>query len=134
MQWTLAIVTVFHVLPAVFWAGTTFGLALAGGTGAQRLSFPQLGAAALAILSGVGLWGLLHRGGLGRPEQVLAVGAACALAAAGLQASALPSVRRLRAASESDAIALLRRIATGQRIAAGLLAVAVAAMTSSRYV
>jgi hypothetical protein len=134
MQWTLLIVTVVHVLPAVFWAGSTFVLARAGGVGADRLAFPQLGAAALATLSGAALWGLLHRGAFAQSEQVLALGAACALTAAGLQASALPSVRRLRGASVGDAVAPRRRIAMSQRIAAGLLVVAVAAMASARYV
>ncbi|CAN7226425.1 hypothetical protein LJR230_000721 [Trinickia sp. LjRoot230] len=134
MQWTLLIVTVVHVLPAVFWAGSTFVLARAGGVGADRLAFPQLGAAALVTLSGAALWGLLHRGAFAQSEQVLALGAACALTAAGLQASALPSVRRLRGASDGDAVAPRRTIAMSQRIAAGLLVVAVAAMASARYV
>jgi hypothetical protein len=38
MQWILLIVTVVHVLPAVFWAGSTFVLARAGGVGAGRLA------------------------------------------------------------------------------------------------
>ena len=123
-----------HVLPAVFWAGTTFVLARAGGTGAERLAHPQLGAAALATVSGAILWGLLHRGAFGRPEQVLAGGAACALTAIGLQASALTSVRRQKGASDADAAGPRRRIAMSQRFATGLLIVAIAAMTSARYV
>ena len=134
MQWTLLIVAVAHVLPAVFWAGTTFVLARVGGTGAENLAYPQLGAAAFAIVSGATLWGLLHRAAFGWPEQVLAVGAACALTAIGLQASALPSVRRLRGASEADAAGLRRRIAMSQRFAAGLLIIAISAMISARYV
>jgi hypothetical protein len=39
MQWILLIVTVVHVSPAVFWAGSTFVLARAGGVGADRLAF-----------------------------------------------------------------------------------------------
>ena len=42
MQWILLIVTVVHVLPAVFWAGSTFVLTRAGRVGADRLAFPQL--------------------------------------------------------------------------------------------
>ena len=38
MQWILLIVTVVHVLPAVFWAGSTFVLTRAGGVGANLLS------------------------------------------------------------------------------------------------
>jgi hypothetical protein len=51
MQCILLIVVVVHVLPAIFWARSTFVLARAGGAGADRLAFPQLGAA-LATLSG----------------------------------------------------------------------------------
>ena len=51
MQWILLIVTVVHVLPAVFWVGSTFVLTRAGGVGADRLAFPELGAAALTTLS-----------------------------------------------------------------------------------
>jgi hypothetical protein len=47
---------------------------------------------------------------------------------------ALPSVRRLRAASKPEAVLSRRRIAMSQRIAVALLLVAVMAMTSSRYV
>jgi hypothetical protein len=131
MPLTLAIVTVLHVLPAVFWAGSTFVLAGAGGTGAERIAMPQLGAAAVTTVFGLALWALLHRG-FGRAEQVLALGAICALVAAGLQAMALPSVRRL-GGPQADIAILRRRIAASQRGAAALLAVAVAAMTVSRY-
>jgi uncharacterized membrane protein len=133
MQLTLTTVTALHVLPAVFWAGTTFVLARAGGDGAERLGHPQIGAALVTMIAGGVLWGLLHRGGFGAMERLLAVGAACAVAAAGLQALSLPAVRRLRTAGEADALAQRRRIATTQRIAAGLLAVAIVCMAASRY-
>jgi hypothetical protein len=131
MQSTLMIVSALHVLPAVFWAGTTFVLARAGGVGAERLAFPQLGAAAVTVLAGGALWGLLYRGGFGAMERPLAVGAACAIAAATLQALSLPAVRRLR--TEAEAVAPRGTIAMTQRIAAGLLAVAVVCMTVARY-
>ncbi|HEV7386669.1 MAG TPA: hypothetical protein VGN89_17420 [Phenylobacterium sp.] len=133
MQSTLMIVSALHVLPAVFWAGATFVLARAGGAGAERLAFPQLGAAAVTVVAGGALWGLLHRGGFGAMERLLAVGAACAIAAAGLQALSLPAVRDLRTAGEAGAAVARRKIAVTQRIAAGLLAVAVVCMTVSRY-
>jgi hypothetical protein len=85
------------------------------------------------VIAGVAMWGLLHRGGFGATEKLLAVGAACAVAAATLQALSLPAVRRLRTAGEADALAQRRRIATTQRIAAGLLAVAIVCMAASRY-
>lgn len=58
MLWTLLIVAIVHVLPAVFWAGATFVLARVEGTGAEHLAYPQLGAAAFATVSGATLWGL----------------------------------------------------------------------------
>jgi hypothetical protein len=134
MQLTLMIVTALHVLPAVFWAGTTFVLARAAGPGAERLAFPQMGAAAVTVIAGAALWGLLHRDVFGTMEQLLALGAVCAFAAAGLQGLSLPAVRRLRtAASEADTAAPRRRIAITQRTAAGLLAVAIICMSVSRY-
>lgn len=132
MQLTLMIVTALHVLPAVFWAGTTLAMARAGGDGLERLARPQIGAALVTVTAGGVLWSLLHRGGFGPMEKVLAVGAACAVAAAGLQAWSLPAVRRLRTAGEADAAAR-RGIAVIQRIAAGLLAVTVVCMAVSRY-
>lgn len=134
MQLTLMILAALHVLPAVFWAGTTFVLARSAGAGAERLAFPQMGAAAVTVIAGTAMWGLLHRYGFGTMEQVLALGAVCAIAAAGLQGLSLPAVQRLRtAASEADAAAPRLRIAITQRTAAGLLAVAVVCMTVSRY-
>lgn len=135
MQLILMIVAALHVLAAVFWAGSTFVLARAAGVGPERLAYPQIGAAAVAVIAGVALWGMLHASSFGMMEQVLAVGAVCALIAAALQALSLPAVRRLQtAASEADAAAPRRRIAITQRIAAGLLAVAVVCMAVSRYV
>src|SRR5437016_3456522 len=80
----IIIVLSLHVLAAVFWAGTTFALARAG-AGAAPLFRPQMGAATVAVLSGGYLFYALHRGGFGRAEQVLAAGALCAVAAAGVQ-------------------------------------------------
>ncbi|MDH7798883.1 MULTISPECIES: hypothetical protein [unclassified Beijerinckia] len=135
MQVTLMIVAVLHVLPAVFWAGTTFMLARTAGAGAEQLAIPQMGAAAVTVIAGVALWVVLHLDGSGTMERVLAVGAGCAIVAAGLQALSLPAVWRLRtAASEADAAASRGRIAIAQRVAAGLLAVAVVCMAVSRYV
>lgn len=134
MQQTLAVVTILHVLPAVFWAGSTFVLARTGAAGAERLAAPQLGAATIAILSGGVLWSLLHRGAMGGAEQVLAFAAACALAAGGLQAMSWPVVQRLGAAQQAAAVPLRRRIALSQRIAAALLVVAVIGMAGARYV
>jgi hypothetical protein len=132
MQLTLMIVAALHVLPAVFWAGTTFVLARAAGAGAERLAFPQMGAAAVTVIAGAALWSLLHRDVFGTMEQMLALGAVCAIA--GLQGLSLPAVRRLRTvASDADTGAPRRRIAITQRAAAGLLAVTIICMSVSRY-
>lgn len=86
MQITLIVTLVLHTLAGVFWAGSTFALARTAGASADRLFGPQMGAALVAIISGGYLWHLLHPSGVGRPEQVLAVGALCAILAAGVQA------------------------------------------------
>ena len=76
---------------------------------------------------------LVHAGGFGTAEQVLAAGAIAALVAAGVQvAIGGRAIRQLRAGKlgEADAQA---RIATAQRIAAVLLAVTAVCMGAARY-
>ena len=122
-----------HVLAGVFWAGSTFTLARTGSTLATALIRPQLGAAAATVLVGVGLWGLTHRYGFPPQARVLAVGALFALAALTVQASlVLPVARRMPATAPADP-ALQWRVATAQRVAAGLLAVTVICMVTARY-
>jgi hypothetical protein len=133
MLWILVIVTVLHVIPAVFWAGSTAVLARSGAAGVEDLAFPQLGAATTAILAGIALFVLNHRGAEGAGEHVLGAGAACALVAALLQVTALPRVRRLLKAADTDKPSLRKNIAVRQRIAAGLLAVTIACMVVWRY-
>jgi hypothetical protein len=117
MQLILIVLIGLHILAGVFWAGSTFTIARSGGTGASTLFGPQMGAATLTILAGVGLWGILHRGAEGPMEHTLAVGALCAVAAAGVQG----------ATHKKNPV-------KGQRIAAGLLAIAVICMAIARYV
>lgn len=52
MQTVLVVTLVLHVLSGVFWAGSTFTLARTGGTGAEKLFRPQMGAAVVAVLTG----------------------------------------------------------------------------------
>src|SRR5439155_24220086 len=85
MQTALVIALSLHVLSSVFWAGSSFALARIGGVGGEQLVFPQLGAAMIAILTGGYLGHLVHSGSFGTTEQVLAVGAAWALIADGVQ-------------------------------------------------
>ena len=133
MQATLIIALVLHVLSGVFWAGSTFALARIGGNLAERLFRPQMGAATVAIVTGGVLGFLLHRGTPGIQEYLLAIGALCALLAAAVQGASADAVKRLSAAGAGDAIAASGRVATGQRIAAALLAVTVICMAAARY-
>jgi hypothetical protein len=117
MQTLLIVLIGLHILAGVFWAGSTFAVVRSGGAGAQALFRPQMGAATITVLAGMGLWGILHRGGMGPMEHTLSLGAVCAIAAAGVQ-GATHRKNPLK----------------GQRIAAGLLAVAVICMAIARYV
>ena len=117
MQLVIIILIGLHILAGVFWAGSTFTIVRSGGTGASTMFGPQMGAATLTILAGVGLWGILHRGPHGPMEHTLALGALCAVIAAGVQG----------ATHKKNPV-------KGQRIAAGLLAIAVICMAIARYV
>jgi len=139
MQALILSVQALHVLPAVFWAGTTFALARSGGAGAETLVRAQVGAMAVTILAGAGMWMLTHRGAFGSAERVLAIGIACALLAGAIQTLfALPAARALRTAGDgqtrTEAQALRRKVAAAERVAMLLLAVTVICMTASRYV
>ncbi len=133
MQSILVVTLALHVLASVFWAGSTFALARAGGSFAEQLFRPQLGAATVAILSGTYLWYLLHVGEFGRMEQVLAIAAGSAVIAFAVQISGGKTLRDLRAKPDGD-VALRRRVAAVQRVASGLLVVTVIAMATARYV
>ncbi len=124
----LAGLTVLHVLAGVFWAGTTFAVALGGPSLAERFAGPQMGAAVLAMIAGVTLFGLVHGGGFGPGEAVLGVGALAAIAAATVQGLALPA-----AASLTDEPDAAPRVVLSQRLAAALLAVTLACMVSFKY-
>ena len=75
MQIALIIALSLHILSAVFWAGTSFTLARTGGAGGELLFRPQMGAAVIAVLTGLYLGHLAHGGAFGPAEQVLAAGA-----------------------------------------------------------
>jgi len=133
MQYALIATIVVHVLAAVFWAGTTFGLARTDGASADRLFRPQMGAAVIAVLSGFYLWSLTHAGaGFGPAEQALAAGILSAFVAAGVQgALAGPALRRLR--NSAGDVSAQKRLATAYRISAALLGVTVLTMTAARF-
>src|SRR5258706_1860313 len=100
MLYVLMAVLSLHVLSAVFWAGTSFALARTGGLGGARLFRPQMGAGFVAVITVGYLWSQLHAGGFCTPERVLAIGAACAGIAAGIQGRfgglAIRALRRRR--------------------------------------
>ncbi|HZZ93073.1 MAG TPA: hypothetical protein VFE23_10960 [Usitatibacter sp.] len=130
MQVILIAATALHVLPAVAWAGYSFALARTAAANVERLFVPQMGAACVAVLTGGWLWSLTHAGAFATPERVLAIGALASVAALAIQAiSTAPIIRRLR-----DDPELRRRAAVGQRIAAGLLGIAIVCMASARHV
>lgn len=126
MQTLLIIAIAVHVLSSIFWAGSTFVLARSGGLGAEGLFRPQIGAASIAILSGLLLWHLLHGDSFERAEMILATGAAAALLAFLIQ---LTVVRpELRSVEPSP------RVTIGYRLSAVLLVVTIISMAVSRYV
>jgi|SRR5437879_1021804 hypothetical protein len=132
MQTILMFTVALHVLSGIFWAGSTFVLARAGGAGAGELARPQMGAAAFAVLTGGILWHLLHAHSFQPQEQVLALGACCAIIAAAVQGA---SAVRMRLAHADAALASSwGSVAVHHRIAAALLAVTVICMASARYV
>jgi hypothetical protein len=122
-----------HALAAVYWTGSTFVLARDPQLSAIAQFRPQMGAAVIVVLTGAYLWHLQHEGGFGPVERVLAVGALCAIAAAGVQGALVGGGRRRLASGEIVEAEALRRIALGERIAAALLAVALICMVAARY-
>ena len=132
MQTAVIVALVLHVLSGVFWAGSTFVLARTGADQAGRLFRPQMGAAVVAVASGVALWLLLHRGTPGIQERLLELGAVSALLAAAVQALGARALRTAALASDGT-LAPSQRGGSSQRIAAVLLALAVICMAAARY-
>jgi hypothetical protein len=132
MQTILMFTVALHVLSGIFWAGSTFVLARVGGAGAKQHVRPQMGAAALAVLTGGILWNLVHGGSFQPQEQILALGALCALVAAGIQGTLATRARAAHANSAGALSAGSLRLA--YRIPAALLAITAICMASARYV
>ena len=134
MRIILIVALVLHVLSGVFWAGTTFALARTAGNQAALFFRAQMGAAAIAVVTGGVLWFYLHHGPLGTPGHLLAIGALCAFLALGVQGMMVASaLQKLPAPAESEGSRVRRRVATGQRIAAALLMITVTCMAAARY-
>ena len=92
MSYVLVVAISLHVLAAVFWAGSTAALARTGGSETKRLFRPQMGAAAVAILTGGYLWHTIHQGALGPMERSLMIGALSAFAALIVQVAVVASL------------------------------------------
>jgi hypothetical protein len=134
MRIILIVALVLHVLSGVFWAGTTFALARTAGNQADLFFRAQMGAAAIAVVTGGLLWVYLHHGPLGTPGHLLATGALCAFLALSVQGMMVASaLRKLPVLAESEGSRLRHRVATGQRIAAALLMITVTCMAAARY-
>lgn len=128
MTWLVPLLLILHVVPAVFWAGSTAILARPGTVGSPfLLKAPQTGTAIGAILFGLILWTLLHQGEPGTGEYVLGAGALCALAAFAIQQIiAWPALRRDPTGGQS-------RFGGAQRVSSILLILALSAMVTFRY-
>ncbi|WP_338830831.1 hypothetical protein [Bradyrhizobium sp. 27S5] len=133
MQIALIIALSLHVLSSVFWAGSSFTLARTGGLGGEKLLGPQIGAATVAIITGVTLWRLVHEGSFALSEKILAGGAIAALAAIAVQIIVGGGAIRQLRNSACDPSAARARLALAQRIAAGLLAITALCMGAARY-
>lgn len=135
MHLLVLVLLVLHVLPAVFWVGSTLVWARGDAPTAPLLR-AQLGAALVAIANGVGLWFMFHRGGAHDvAARIVGAGALAAVVALVLQAMIVtPAALRLGSASPSELPRFQARIAKGQRTAAPLLMIAVVCMVIARYV
>lgn len=133
MQFVYIVVLGFHVLAGVFWAGTTITLARDPQIRAERFFRPQMGSAGMVFLTGALLWYFFHGAYFGSMEMVLALGIVTAFAAAGVLGALVgPASRQLSGADAATETQLRARIATGERIAAGLLVVTVLCMAVAR--
>jgi len=122
-----------HILSTLFWLLTSFILARASGAGSEKMFRWQMLAATVAVFTGGGLWSMFHRGLFGPPEMVLAGGALLAIAAAGVQGAMVGGpIRRLKSGALTQAEAFAK-ITKGQRLSAGLLAVALLAMVGAPH-
>lgn len=133
MQYVLMVAISLHVLAAVFWAGTTAALARTGAGESRRLFRPQMGAAAVAILTGGYLMHVLHRGAFGPMERSLAVGALCALVAVAIQAIIVGTALKRSRDIGGGATAVPSRVVVAHRAAAVLLGIAIVSMAAARY-
>ncbi|MGC8521884.1 MAG: hypothetical protein ACP5PN_08480 [Steroidobacteraceae bacterium] len=105
-----------HALAGVFWAGSTLALTHSRFEVTPKLFRAQMDAAAIAVVAGLALWGIVIRGAQDPMAHMLALGAALAVIAAGVQG------------------AMRRTPVRAQRIAAVLLSGTVVCMVLAPYV
>ncbi|MEZ5778209.1 MAG: hypothetical protein R3E44_07600 [Paracoccaceae bacterium] len=122
-----------HVLAGVFWAGSTSAMANLGSAEAIRLFPFQMGSAALTILAGLVLWYFQLGAQFHTHEQILLAGIAAAIIAAAIQGNIIGRARRARATTANAQTAIVDRVTTANRVAAGLLIVTVACMMIARF-
>ena len=133
MNILMMILIVLHVIPGVYWAGTTFALARDPMIGDALLGRAQAGAAGLVIVMGIVLMAIHYDLPAGAAQWDLGIGALCALIAAGVQHGIAWPARRRLAAGTGDKAANAQRAALGQRVAALLLVVTVVSMVIWRF-
>ena len=133
MNILMMVLIVLHVVPGVYWAGTTFALARDPMIGDAILGRAQAGAAGVVIVMGIILMAIHYDLPAGAAAWDLGIGALCALIAAGVQHGIAWPARRRLAAGTGDAAANRQRAALGQRIAALLLVVTVVTMVIWRF-
>jgi hypothetical protein len=122
-----------HMLASLIWLLSSFILSRTKAAWSASLFRWQMLAATLAVLSGGWVWSIFLKGLFGPPEMILAGGAVCAVAAAGVQGALVGgAVRRLRSGALSEEAAA-RKIVLGQRIGAGLLAVTLITMFAAPH-
>jgi len=123
-----------HVGAGLYWLMSSFLVALAKGQGSEAQFRPQMVAAGLTFVLGLLLWRQMHAYGFGKMEAMLALGAACAVLAAGIQGVRVGgSLRKLRTGAISKDVAM-HKIKQGHRQATVLLAVALLCMAGSYHV
>ena len=133
MDYVLIILVAVHAMSGVFWAGSSGALANLKGANAETLFPFQMGSAGGAIVTGGLLFGI-YRGFSGSTsDQVLLVGIVAALIAAVAQGIIGSQARSKLLKSPGDEATLRPRLALANRIAAGLLAITVAAMVVAKY-
>lgn len=129
----LVLCLIVHVVAAVFWAGSTFAMAMPGGQGTQILVRSQILAGLVATTTGASLWKTLHGSAFDTAETILATGAAAGLIALLLQLALALPVRRWAPHTPAAATGGSRRVPTVHRLAAALLLVALICMAPARF-